>query len=229
MEKKHLLAKVVIKKILLVSLIIGLLGTGIQTFSNNNIPLFIVSAQEDSWILSLQVSESSGREATIVIKGSPNASDQQDDLDIPIPPPPMPPYIRAWFTTPFAIPFNSLLNESKHFPSEKAGWNLSIIWVPELENDSSTTINITWDPAQAEQSTFDTLQLYERNISVASMLTETHYSFPSNGSIHHFRIIGQTINDAPAQDDLSILPITLGIIALVIVAILALFLYRRKK
>ncbi len=229
MEKNHLSRKILIKRILLLSIIIGFLGAGIQTFSNKNMPFFSVSAQQDSWILSLKISESSGREATIVLKGSPNASDSQDDLDIPIPPPPMPPYIRAWFTTPFAIPFNSLLNESKQVPSEKAEWNLSIIWVPELENDLSTTITITWNPAQAAQSTFDSLQLYQRNTSVANMLTETRYSFPSNGTIHHFSITGQTINDAPGQDDLPILPITLGIIVLVFVAIIALFLYRRKK
>jgi len=91
MEKNHLSRKILIKRILLLSIIIGFLGAGIQTFSNKSMPFFSVSAQQDSWILSLKISESSGREATIVLKGSPNASDSQDDLDIPIPPPPMPP------------------------------------------------------------------------------------------------------------------------------------------
>jgi hypothetical protein len=204
---------------------------GIQTLSFKNIPVFIVSAQDDSWILSLQITESSGKGATLVLKGSPNASDGQDDLDIPIPPPPMPPYIRAWFTTPFPLPFNNLLNESKHIPSQRVEWNLSILWVPESENNSFTTIDITWNPTQAKQTTFNSLQLYQNNITLTNMLTESTYSFQSNGTMHKFQIIGQTIskNDTSRQNDLPILPIALGTIILVIVAIIALFLYKRKK
>jgi len=227
MKKNSLIRKSDMRKILVTSIIISLLGIGIQTVSH--LSPFIVSAQEDNWILTLRITGSSGREASIVLKGSPNASDGQDVGDIPIPPPPMPPYIRAWFTTSFPIPFNVLLTESKQFPSDWAAWNLSLIWVPELENDSLTTLNITWNPSQAVQSSFDSLQLYERNTSVANMLTENHYSFPSNGSIHHFQIIGQTINDTSGENDFPILPITLGIIVLVIVIIIAVFWYKQKK
>jgi len=227
MKKNSFIRKSALRKILVTSVIIGLLGIGIQTVSH--LSPFIVSAQEDTWILTLRITGSSDREATIILKGSPNASDGQDVDDIPIPPPPMPPYIRAWFATSFPIPFNVLLNESKQFPSDWAEWNLSIIWVPELENDSFTTLNITWNPSQAIQSSFDSLQLYERNTSVANMLTENHYSFPSNGSIHHFQIIGKTINDTSGENDFPILPITLGIIVLVIVVIIAVFWYKQKK
>lgn len=227
MKKNSFIRKSALRKILVTSVVIGLLGIGIQTVSH--LSLFIVSAQEDDWILTLRITGSSDREATVVLKGSLNASDGQDVDDLPIPPPPMPPYIRAWFTTSFPIPFNVLLTESKQFPSDWAAWNLSLIWVPELENDSLTTLNITWNASQAIQSSFDFLQLYERNTSVANMLTENHYSFPSNGSIHHFQIIGQTINDTSGENDFPILPITLGIIVLVIVIIIAVFWYKQKK
>jgi hypothetical protein len=215
---------------LLITIIMSLIGMGTQTLSNKNIPLFIVSAQQDTWILTLQITESSGKGTTVVLKGSPNASNGQDDLDIPIPPPPLPPYIRAWFATPFPIPFNILLNESKHIPSQHVQWNLSIIWVPESENDSLTTINIIWNPAQAIQTTYDSFQLYENNTAVANMLTENSYSFPSNGTLHQFQIIGQSTpaNGASEKNDLPVLPIILGI-SVLIIAIALFIVYKRKK
>jgi len=63
------------------------------------------------------------------------------------------------------------------------------------------------------------------------MLTESSYSFPSKGTVHHFQIIGQTIpkNNTSGQNDLPIFPITLGIIVFVIAAVIALLWYKRKK
>jgi hypothetical protein len=221
--------KNLMRRILLTAIICSFLSTGFQTLLDKNIPVVIVSGQENIWVFRIQISETSGKGACLVLKGSPNASDGQDDLDIPIPPAPMPPYIRAWFTTPFSVPFNNLMNESLQFPSKRAVWNFSVIWVPEFDNESLTTINITWDTSQASQSTFDSLQLYHHNTSVANMITENHYSFPSDGSIEHFQIIGQTMNKTTEQNTLPILPITLGIIILVIMILVALFFYRRKR
>ncbi len=216
-------------RILYLFFVICLIGTSMTILSSINRSFFSVSAQENQWVFPIHFSETTGVEMTIVMKGSPNASDGQDNLDIPIPPPPMPPYLRAWFVTPFSIPFNNLLNESKRFPSDYASWNISVIWVPEVENASATTITISWDSSLAQQSTFDSLELYERNLSVADMLTDNSYSFPTNESIHHFQIIGQTINDKSRQNELPLLPILIGIIVMVLVSTITLFWYRRKN
>ena len=231
MKQNHSPRRFLIKRMLLITIIMSLIGTGIQTLSNRNIPLSIVSAQQDTWSLTLQITEPSGSGNTVVLGGSLNASDGQDDLDLPEPPAQMPPYIRAWFTTPFSIPFDKLLHEYKHIPSQRMQWNLSIIWAPEPGNDSSTTISIIWDPTQAAKSTYDSFRLYENNTAVANMLTENSYSFPSNGTLHLFQIIGQTTstNGASEQNDLPVLPILLGISVLVIVIIIAFFFYKRKK
>jgi len=231
MKQNHSPRRFLIKRMLLITIIMILIGTGIQTLSNKNIPLSIVSAQQDAWSLTLQITEPSGSGNTVILGGSPNASDDQDDYDLPEPPAQMPPYIRAWFTTPFSIPFDKLLHEYKHAPSQRMEWNLSIIWAPEPGNDSSTTISISWDPTQAAKSTYGSFQLYENNTAVANMLTENSYSFPSNGTLHRFQIIGQTTstNGASEQNDLPVLPILLGISVLVIVIIVAFFLYKRKK
>lgn len=218
-------------RILLIMIIITLIGAGIQTLSNKNIRLSIVSAQQDTWSLTLHITESAGSGNTIVLGGSPSASDDQDDLDLPEPPAPIPPYIRAWFTTPFSIPFNKLLHEFKHVPSQRMEWNLSIIWVSESENIPSTTISISWDPTQAAKSTYDSFQLYENNTAVANMLSENSYSFPSYGTLHRFQIIGQSAstNGISEQSDMPVLPILLAIIVIVIVIIIALYCYKRKK
>ncbi|VVB60524.1 Uncharacterised protein [uncultured archaeon] len=207
------------KRILFITIIVSLFGTGIETLSNTNIPSLIVSAQQDPWNLTLQITEPSGSGKTVILGGSPNASDDTDDLDIPEPPAqPMLPYIRAWFTTSFSIPFNKLLQEYKYILSPRMEWNLSIIWVS--ENNSPITISINWDPAQAAKSGFNSFKVYENNTVVANLLTEHSYSFLSNGTLHHFQIIGES--------DLEVLPILLGISVIVIVIIFAFFMYKRK-
>jgi len=231
MKQNYSPRRFLIKRMLLITIIMSLIGTGIQTLSNKNISLSIVSAQQDTWSLMIKIKEPSGSGNTVVLGGSPNASDGQDDLDLPEPPAPIPPYIRAWFTTPFSIPFNNLLHEYKHIPSQRMEWNFSIVWAPEPGNDSSTTISISWDPTQATKSTYDSFQLYENNTAVANMLTENSYSFPSNGTLQSFQIIGQSTstNGVSEQNDLPVLPILLGISVLVIVVIVAFFFYKRKK
>jgi len=231
MKQNYPLRRFFIKRMFLIIVIISIIGMGIQTLSNKNIPLSIVSAQQDTWTLTLHITESAGSGNTVVLGGSSNASDGQDDLDLPEPPaPPQLPSIRAWFATSFPVPFNRLLHEYKHIPSQRMQWNLSIIWAPEPGNDSSTTIRIFWDSSQAAESGFESFQLYENDTVVANMLTENSFSFPSNGTLHQFQIIGQSTpaNGASEKNDLPVLPIILGI-SVLIIAIALFIVYKRKK
>jgi hypothetical protein len=209
----------------------SLFGMGIQTLSHKSTPLIIVSAQQDTWNLTLRITESSGKGYTVVIGGSPNASDNQDELDYPEPPAPPTPYVRAWLDTPFSIPYDNLLQEYKHTPSQHMEWNLSIIWVSETENNTPTTISITWDSTQLLTNNFKSFHLYENNTAVTNMLTHNSYSFESNGTLRRFQIIGQTTstNGNTAKNDLPIFPILIGIGGIIIVVIIALFLYKQKK
>jgi len=229
--EQHYLSRKRIKRMLLITVILSLMGTGFHTFTNGNNPIVVASAQPDSWSLTLQITESAGAGNTVVLGGSSNASDGQDDLDLPEPPaPPQLPSIRAWFATSFSVPFNRLLHEYKHIPSQRMQWNLSIIWAPEPGNDSSTTIRIVWDSSQAAESGFESFQLYENDTVVANMLTENSFSFPSNGTLHQFQIIGQSTptNGASEKNDLPVLPILLGI-SVLIIAIALFIVYKRKK
>jgi hypothetical protein len=232
MKQNYSSRRFLLKRMFLITIIMSLMVTGFQTLSNKNLSPILVSAQDDTWSLTLHFTEPEGSANSVVLGGSPNASDSQDNLDLAEPPaPPVLPSIRGWFTTPFSIPFNKLLHEYKHVPSKRMEWNLSIIWTPEPGNVTSTTISINWDHTQAAKSTFDSFQLYENNTAVANMLTEDSYSFPSNGTLRHFQIIGlsSSTNGTSKQNDLPILPILLGIIVIIIVIVIALFLYKRKK
>ena len=212
-------------------LILCLLATGFHLFTNGNSPMVVASAQPDSWSLTLHVTESTGSGNTVVLGGSSNASDGTDDLDLPEPPPPPQlPYIRAWFATSFSVPFNRLLHEYQHLPAQRLQWNLSIIWVPEPGNNSSTTIEISWDSSQAKESGFGSFQLCENETVVANMLSQNSFSYPSIDTLHRFNIIAQNtpMNNDSGKYDLPVLPIILGIIML-IVAVVLLVVYKRKK
>ena len=242
MRHRYSLRGMRIKRIISMTIILILIATSIHVFTNGPNPVISASAQQVSWSLKLQITEPQGSGNLVTLGGSPNASDGQDDHDIPEPPaPPQLPYLRAWFATSLSVPFNRLLNESKHIPAQRLQWNLSILWAPSPGNNSSTTIRISWDPTQAAKSTFNSFQLYEGNITVANLLTQTSYSFLSNGTLHRFQIIGQrtstndtsgqnnTTNDTQGQTNIPMFPILLGISVLIIVIIIVLVFYKQKK
>ncbi len=220
------------KHILLILLLLCCTGPGMQILTMDMNLSFVAYAQEIPWAETLRITEPSGKIATVVFGGSPNASDARDDLDRPEPPaPPEISYIRAWFSTPLQAPFNRLLQEHKHIPADQLQWNLTILWVPEPENISLTTITIRWDPSQALRSTYSSFELIRTNTTVANMLTESSYSFPSNGTLHHFQIQCRNIpsHPSPEKNDLPILPLTFGVLVVVIVVLVAVVSYKRKK
>jgi hypothetical protein len=215
-----------IKKIFLIAIILNLTGMGISTIPARANTAMGAATQQNTWSLTLRITEKSGTANTVVLGGSSNASDGQDNLDLPEPPaPPQIPYLRAWFATSFPVPYNRLLQEYKHIPAQHLLWNLSILWVSESDNSSSTTVTISWDPTQVALNGFNSFQLFDHDTVVANMLTKNSYSYTSNGTLHHFQIIGQTTpaNSTPKTNDL-------GISILIIVIITAVLItYKRKK
>jgi hypothetical protein len=211
----------------------GLAGFSYAFYSDH--PLLIVLAADDAeaWNITIHIKETSGINGnTIIIGTASNASDSLDQYDLPEPPfPPQFPYLRCWLETSFSVPFNSLLQEYKSSSTDNKVWNLSILWMQIPGNQSTTIIEISWDLIEIKSADLNSLLLYQNNTVVADLLTINSYSFSSNGSIHHFKIVGQNVqkNNSSEQNDLPILSITLGIIILVIVAIIALFVYKQKK
>jgi hypothetical protein len=232
MKQNYSSKSLFIRRMLLISIFMSLIGTSIQILTDGNNPSSIVSAQQDTWALTLQITETAGSGNTVILGASRNASDATDNLDLPEPPaPPQQPYTRAWFATSFPVPFNRLLHEYKNISSPRMQWNLSIRWYPPEDNNSSTLIRISWDSTQAVKSGFESFKIYENNTVLANLLTQNSFSFPSNGTLHQFQIIGQgrATNGTSEQNTLPVLPILLGIGVLIIVSIIAVFFYYRQK
>lgn len=201
--------------------------------SNHTLPIVLAVDDSETWDVTFHVREESGISGnTIIIGIASNASDGLDQYDLPEPPfPPQYPYLRSWLQTSFLVPFNTLLQEYKASSSIRAIWNLSIVWMPASENQSITVIQISWDSHEINATHFDSFLLYQNNTVIADLHAMTTYSFPSNGTLQQFQIIGQNIkkNNSSGQNDLSILSITLFIIVIVFVAILAVFWNKHKK
>lgn len=201
--------------------------------SNHTLPIVLAVDDSETWDVTFHVREESGISGnTIIIGIASNASDALDQYDLPEPPfPPQFPYLRSWLQTSFLVPFNTLLQEYKASSSIRAIWNLSIVWMPASENQSITVIQISWDSHEINATHFDSFLLYQNKTVIADLHAMTTYSFPSNGTLHQFQIIGQTIekNNTSGKNDLSILSISLFIIVLIFVAVLIVFWNKRKK
>jgi len=213
--------------------ITGLFGGVFAGFTTLHPPIVYAMDEATPWNVTLHITEASGTGNTVVFGQKPDASDGQDQYDLPEPPsPPQMPYLLAWFQTPFPAPFERLLQEYKHCPSLRSVWNLSILWVAAPGNTSSTTISITWDsPSNAASAQFSLL-LYENSTVVANMLTDHSYSFSTTVAVHRFQIISEnkSTDGSSEKNTQSLIPIIIGvIIAISIIIVLFIVYIKRKK
>jgi hypothetical protein len=231
-KSKYPRRKTLIKKILLFIVIAGLTGMSTSTLTNETIfPLSTAASQTVPWNVTLQITESSGVGNTIVLGEAADASDGQDTYDTPVPPmPPQFPSIVTWFETPFSIPFNTLLSEYKHYPSNHSVWNLSIVWFPAPGNNSTAVLTIRWDSSQIAESPYQSFLLYQNNTFLKNMFTSTSYSFSTNGTLQHFQILCKDpLTNSSEQNQLPMPPIILGIIVLfVVIIIMVVIIYIRR-
>jgi hypothetical protein len=151
----------------------------------------VLSAEEKNdpvitWEDDLHFDETSGVHDRIRFGEATNAVDgsSPDSHDLPKPPPPIPPYIHAYFTTDFEVPYNMLLQDFRPDDHNQQIWNISVQWTP-ADFNSSTTMTLSWDPANLSQSSYSSIQLYETDDTnpVADMLTEDSYSFSAPANI----------------------------------------------
>jgi len=192
------------------------------------------------WRATLHITETSGAGNTVIFGKTANASDGQDVYDQPEPPaPPIAPFIRSWFKTTFAVPFNNLLQEYKNATTEQSVWNLSILWVPLAENATTTTVTLQWNPTDF-QNTLQSCQLSQNN-TIVDMLTTDTYSFQADTTVQTLQIQAQNKADTNGEPNgsnsqttaqsLLTSPLAIGIILLVviIIALAAILILRKKK
>jgi hypothetical protein len=221
--------------IILITVSIGLCATHMEVLINapSNL-LSAKAAQTGDWSTTFHITESGGAGNTVVIGATSNSSDGQDQNDLPEPPaPPQVPFLLTWFETPFPLPYNDLLHEYKSTSSNRLVWNLSILWMPESQNHSTTTIHILWNSTQVYMSGYYSFRLYENNSLVADMRIEDTFSYTTNSTVHRFQIIAQKIstNDTsePIQPPIILIMISVSFGLIVVIAIVIIVHLRKNK
>ena len=157
----------------------------------------------DVWNVTLEFNEPGSAYDNAYLGEKTDASDGQDEYDVPKSPPGIPPYIRAWFDTDFSDPYDELWEEYKHYPDTYKDWNLTIQWVPS-DYSSPTTVTISWDNTSFGDSEYISVILYDvgNSVNVSDMITNSSYSFNCPAlSLKSFKIICNTNLPPNANDD----------------------------
>jgi len=219
-----------LQKTLISTLIICIIFGGMQTPLTNTVHISKASSDYEGWNATIKIIISNNLSCSLYLSETPDASDGQDPYDAPIPPPsPNLPYIWAWFDTSLDPPFNKLLQEYKKYPDTHKVWNLSVEWKPEAGNESSTNIDISWDPSILAKSGYESIVLKDGDIKVSDMLTENSYTFNSLGNIpHSFKIVYQSDTSDVTKDRNEISPLLLFFVAIVVIIIVLIFFFLKK-
>lgn len=155
------------------------------------------AADEDiEWSIQLNIKPDEGANDTLIFGEVSDASNDKDEYDVPKPPAPQSPHIRAWFNTNLDPPYNLLWEEYRKYPDNYNVWNFTIMWTP--ENDLSTSVNIYWDISQVSNTEYSSTHLYKNNSNVADMMTDDSYTYlHSANTPYTFQIISQSEENPP--------------------------------
>jgi len=82
-----------------------------------------------------------------------------DIYDMPKPPLPQTPYIRAWFNDNLPTPYDTLFKDYRHYSDTHKIWNLSVIWAPK-GTPTTTILNISWNTGDVDNSEYDSVIMY---------------------------------------------------------------------
>jgi len=229
MKKKSVLG---VKKTFTILTISILICSTILTLSYVGIIKKSKASDEDiKWSLTLHIEDENNLKDYVVLGEAINASNGKDLYDMPKPPSPQQPYIRAWITTSLDIPYNTLWEEYKTYPSNQNIYNLTIFL--SSENNTQRNVTISWDPTEITHSGYSSIGLYKNNILLSDMTTNENYQYTTSPNIPDLFTIKcskESIdNDThTATNGINYLPIIVLII-IIIVIIIALVLWRRKK
>jgi len=139
---------------------------------------FLLNGPRADWTVELGFTETDGSFDDAFFGEKTDASDGIDSYDVPKILSGIAPYIRGWFATPFANPYNSLWNEFKKHPDVSKVWNLTIQWIPS-DYSSPTTMTIDWNTIEINASGYSSVILYDvaNGVNVADMLIDNNYVF----------------------------------------------------
>jgi len=184
------------------------------------------------WSCTIKITSLDGTGNQLVFGEATDAKDEdQDTYDVMAPPfPPTVPNINTRFITNMEYPYDELMHEYKQYSNGEKIWNLSVVWLPEPGNESSTNITISWNSSELAESEYTSIALQKNNTNISNMLAETSYVFTSSGNEPHiFKILCQK-NTSEGKDngdvDMPFPSFSAGLI--IIISISLLVSYRRK-
>ena len=142
------------------------------------------------WNVEMKIS-ADGYQDSVIFGEADDATDgsPHDIYDIPDVNAPSNPYVNAWFDDNLNIPYNRLWGDYRNYPNTGTWgktWNLSIKCNTTAPNLEDTTITITWDEHDINNTEYDNyIQLWNDTQMVANMKTTHEYSFPANFDLTH--------------------------------------------
>jgi len=228
MKSKYRVDNISINKVLKLTIIILFITSSIFTLSN----LFFINntkASENTaeWQVTLNITGSDGTKDTVVFGEKNDASNSKDQYDMPKPPDPPIPFIRASFTTNLEEPYNTLWEDYKALSEDYKVWNLTIIWFS--DNNLTTNITISWETSEMLASGYDSVYLH--NAEIIDMKTDSNYQYTSsNSEPHNFQIILQNkeLNGASDTNNITSILLIALIIVIIIIIIVAVYIKKRK-
>ena len=193
-----------IKNKFIFGIIVILLISAVST-SQIDIKATTTDPRDIEWDATINFDEPGGESDYLIFGEADDANDgpPHDDYDMPKPPsPPYPPYIRSWFDDGLGDPYIQLLKDYRHYPDTQKIWNLSIQWNPS-DYVTPTTITISWDPNDIDNSEYNTVFLCDNAGSpITDMLVNNNYEFTCPASTpQNFKIICGSNQDPIANDD----------------------------
>lgn len=154
------------------------------------------------WDCTLFCNESSGHIDSVVFGEAADANDgpPADSYDIVKPPTPMVPYVRAYLKDNLPAPYTMLWKDYRRYPDSHKIWNLTVQWVPE-DGESSSSITLSWNPGLINTSEYTSMNLCTSTGTVLkNMRIQNSYTFTCPAYVlQSFKIIAEKDNAAPAQ------------------------------
>ena len=213
-----------LKLIIIALFVTSSIFTFFNLFFINNTKAFENTAE---WRITLNITESDGTKDTVVFGVKNDASNDQDQYDMPKPPSPQIPYLRAWFNTDLEEPYNTLWEDYRGLSEENKAWNLTVMWIS--DNSSETNITISWGISEVLASGYDLVYLYTTDI--VDMKGNNKYQFTSlNTEPQNFQIIleNKELNETSDIINVSSTLLLASIIVIIIIIIIAVYIKKKK-
>ena len=174
----------VLKRILSISIVmLLLLSINTLVFDNSNAQRIIqldsqnieINDRAIQWSVTLSFSETSGQVDNAIFSEAPDGNDGTpvDPYDMPKPPAPIQPYLRAWFNDNLPIPYNLLHQDCREYPDTTKTWDLYVQWAPD-DYVTPTTVTISWNSNDVNLSEYTSIILYDFDTSTPLLEMKNH-------------------------------------------------------